>query len=101
MKSILRWLGAAIGLTALGIAGSVFVMRFTDGPLFVFPGGPLESGEWMPYESVDWNELAPIGEIEYQLMTPARSRITRFIVYDNRPYIPCAFRTKPFLRYVR
>ncbi len=98
MKSVLRWFGAAIGLTALIIAAFVFGMRYTDGPIFVFPGGPLECGEWIPYESVDWNELAPQREIEFQLVTPARSRVTWFIVYHNRPCIPCGFCTNRLLK---
>ncbi|MEO2169887.1 MAG: hypothetical protein ABGY42_17560, partial [bacterium] len=50
------------------------------------------------YGAVDWDRVDPIRELELQLENPPRSRITRFLVYEGAPYIPCAFCTNRLLK---
>jgi len=92
--------GALLGLAMLAasIVAVAIVARFLDGPIFVFPGGPLVAGRAVDYATVDWNALAGVREIELQLETPARSRITRMTVHEGIPYIPCAFCTNRILK---
>ena len=82
--------GGAI-LLLLVLVSIAVVARFSDGPIFVFPGGPLVAGTPTEYEAVDWSRVAHIREAELQLETPARSRITRLFIHDGAPYVPCAF----------
>jgi len=86
-------------LLAVAVTLVAVVARFSDGPIFVFPGGPLISGTPTKYESVDWSRVANVREVELQLETPPRSRITRLIIYENAPYIPCAFCTNRILKH--
>lgn len=85
-------LGFAVALVAV-------VARFSDGPIFVFPGGALISGTPTEYESIEWSRLANVREVEFQLESPPRSRITRLIIHENVPYIPCAFCTNRVLKH--
>ncbi len=97
-RSWLRRFGAIVG-TLSGLA-LVFVvgMRFTDGPIFVFPGGTFKSGELVSHESFGWADVAQIREIEFQLELTGRSRVTWFIVHEGTPYIPCGFCANTFLK---
>jgi len=98
MNRALRIL-AAVALLGLSVLlAAIMGMRFTDGPVFVFPGGPLRSGEQVDYQDVDWGDHAAIREIEFQLESPARSRTTWFIVHEGKPYIPCGFCTNRLLK---
>ena len=54
----------AIVLVLVGV-----VARFSDGPIVVFPGGPLTSGTPTKYEDVDWSRVAHIGEFELRGIT--------------------------------
>ncbi len=85
-------------LLALVLAGVGVVARFSDGPIIVFPGGPLTSGIPTEYETVDWSRVAHIREFELQLETPPRSRTTRVFSHGNAPYVPCAFCTNRVLK---
>ena len=85
--------------TIAALVGSVaIVARFSDGPIFVFPGGPLIAGQRVEYASVDWEEFADVREIEFQLESPPRSRVTRMTIHDGKPYVPCAFCTNRVLK---
>jgi hypothetical protein len=98
MRRVIRRVaqGATVLATIVGIVA--VVARLSDGPIFVFPGGPLIAGLPTEYDSVDWAKLADIREVEFQLEAPARSRITRIIIYNNAPYVPCAFCTNRILK---
>ncbi len=88
--------GAILLVIILAVVG--VVARFSDGPIIVFPGGPLSYGIPTEYESVDWSRVAHIREFEFQLETPPRSRTTRVFIHANTPYVPCAFCTNRFLK---
>ena len=79
------------GLFGLLVAAAVGA-RFADGPVAIFAGGPLESGERVSARSVDdWSFVEPVGEIELQLVEPPRSRTVWVVVHDNALYVPCGF----------
>ena len=85
-------------LVAITVLLVAVTARFSDGPIAVFPGGPLISGIATEYEAVDWSRLAHIRELEFQLESPPRSRTTRFFLHGNAPYIPCAFCSNRILK---
>ncbi len=88
--------GAILLAVVLALVG--VVARFSDGPIVVFPGGPLTSGIPTEYKTVDWSRVAHIREFEFQLETPPRSRTTRVFIHGNAPYVPCAFCTNRVLK---
>jgi len=97
-RLIVRIVFQGVILIAIVLAGVGVVARFSDGPIIVFPGGPLTSGIPTEYGTVDWSRLAHIQEFELQLETPSRSRITRVFIHGNVPYVPCAFCTNRVLK---
>jgi len=72
------------------IAFAVF-LRFSDGPVLVFPGGRLRSGEPMAFDAVDWRALDRLRELELEVERTGRSRLLWFSVYQVRPYFSCGF----------
>lgn len=98
IRALVRSALIAFAIIVALVASIAIVARFSDGPIFVFPGGPLVEGERVEYASVDWEEFAEVREIEFQLETPSRSRITRMTIHDGRPYVPCAFCTNRILK---
>ena len=64
--------GLIVSALLLLFAGSVAALglRFSDGPVFVFPGGPFRSGELIDYRDVVWGAHAATREIEFQLGSP-------------------------------
>jgi len=65
--------------------------RFHDGPLAIFPGGPLTSGAMTSAQGVDWSFATDVPEVEFQLLTPPRSRTLWVLVYEGRLFVPCGF----------
>lgn len=70
----------------------LFAMRFHDGPLGIVPGGPFTSGE-IAQAPDDWTFLAERMEIEFQTMSPARSRLVWVVVVDRHLYIMSGYMT--------
>jgi len=97
-RRFVRIASRGVVLLAAVVVLVAIVARFSDGPIAVFPGGPLTAGIPTPYEDVDWSRVAHIPYLELQLETPARSRTTRFLLHGNVPYIPCAFCTNRILK---
>ena len=75
-------LGIAVGLIALLLAQ----MRFSDGPLEVFSGGPFTTGE-LATAPDDWSFLADRGTVEFQTLQPARSRTVWLAVHDQNLFL--------------
>ncbi len=98
LRKLLRAMAIGVAALAALIAVVAFIARFLDGPIFVFPGGRLVAGRSANYSSIAWTDLASVREIEFQLESPARSRITRMTIYNNTPYVPCAFCTNKVLK---
>jgi len=79
------------GGIVVGVIGFAVFLRFSDGPVLVFPGGPLRSGEAMAFDAVDWRALDRIREVELEVERTGRSRLLWFSVYEGRPYFSCGF----------
>ena len=92
---ILRGLLYLIIFIALAIGGVAIGARFNDGPIAIFPGGPLIAGETVDTPIDDWSFVADIQEIEMQLMAQETSRITWVVVYEKKAYIPVSLSFPP------
>ncbi len=90
---ILRWLGILVVVLLVAV-GAVFVAaRFHDGPLGIIAGGPLKHGELVIGAEPDWTFVREIPTVEFQLLSPARSRTTWILEVDGKIYIPCGYMT--------
>ena len=76
---------------AIGVIAFAVFLRCADGPVLVFPGGPLRSGEPTAFDAVDWRALDRLREIELEVELTGRSRLLWFSVYEGRPYFSCGF----------
>ena len=86
-----RRIGRLSAWVVVGILAFATFLRFSDGPVLVFPGGPLRSGVPVAFESVDWGELDSLRELEVELQRTGTSRLLWFSVYQGRPYLSCGF----------
>ena len=93
---VLIWL--VLVLVAAG-AGVALAARFHDGPIALFPGGPLKSGELVEDPNVDWSFAAPIREME--LESDGRSRTTWLLVDGGQLYVPASVKFPPFKNWHR
>jgi hypothetical protein len=98
VANILRFGAFALGVTLATIVAVWLGARFADGPIAVFPGGPFTSGVHTEYGDVDWARLGHLRELEFQLVTPPKSRTAWFTVHKGIPYIHCAFCTNRTLK---
>jgi len=89
---IIGWFGFAF-LALLLVIGAVFLAaRFHDGPFGIVAGGPLTSGDLVtPPPEPDWTFVHDVPTVEFQLLSPARSRTTWILELDGRIYIPCGY----------
>ena len=53
-------LAAISALLVAAIAGGAWLLSRADGPLFVFAGGPLRSGEQLNFADMDWTAVVDI-----------------------------------------
>ena len=86
------WLGrlAAIGgLLLAALAGGAFLLSRADGPVFVFAGGPLRSGDQVDFADMDWDALDELHELELEIVGAASSRTMWFSVHEGVPYVAC------------
>lgn len=86
MKKLLRALGLALGTVALGFGLFLAGMRFHDGPIGIWSGGPFVSGSSAP-SPVSWDFLTDRSTIEFQTLDPATSRTVWLGVYKGRLFI--------------
>ncbi len=87
-----RWLGrfvAIVGVLAAVLAGGALLLSRADGPVFVFAGGPLRSGELADLAAIDWNTLDALHELELEIVGARSSRTLWFSVYEGVPYVAC------------
>jgi len=90
---IIRWLGYTLVSVALLITLLLFGARWADGPIEIIAGGPFTSGKLVIGPEPDWRFVRDIPTIEFQLITPARSRTTWIIEHEGKIYIPCGYMT--------
>jgi len=86
------WLGrlaAIIGLLVVTLAGGAFLLARADGPVFVFAGGPLRSGEQVDFAEMDWHALDELHELELEIVGAESSRTLWFSVHEGVPYVAC------------
>ena len=86
------WLGRLAAIFALlvaALAGGAFLLSRADGPLFVFAGGPLRSGELVDFAAIDWDTLDALHELELEIVGAGSSRTLWFSVYEGVPYVAC------------
>jgi hypothetical protein len=93
MKALARLLGSALAVIVLSIGGLAIAARFHDGPIAIFAGGPFASGEPATGPEPDWSFVRDVGEVEFQLREPPRSRTTWILYHDGKAYIPCGYMT--------
>jgi hypothetical protein len=87
----IRWLGIIVATLVVAI-GAVFVFaRFHDGPLGMIAGGPLVHGELVNGPEPDWRFAHDVNTVEFQLLSPVRSRTTWILEHDGKIYIPCGY----------
>ncbi len=87
-----KWLGrlgVIAGLLFAAFAVGTFLLLRADGPVFVFAGGPLRSGELVDFSTVDWAPLDTLHELELEIVGAESSRTLWFSVYDSVPYVAC------------
>jgi hypothetical protein len=89
MKKVLRWLALALGAILACLMLVALAARLSDGPLGPFQGGPLVEGSPVEVPVTDWSFVEAVGQVELQLLNPARSRTTWIVVEQGRAFIPC------------
>jgi hypothetical protein len=93
--TLLRWLLRIVAVLAL-LVGALFLgARYHDGPLGPIPGGPLEAGALVSEPVADWSFAKDVGEVELQLDSQSRSRITWILVDGEQAYVPCSLGFPP------
>ena len=97
MKKFFKWLAITLGVVVLAFALFLFGMRFSDGPMVVFSGGPFRSGE-LTAAPDDWTYLKDRSEIEFQTLDPPRSRVVWLGVHDKRLFIVSGYMTTGYGR---
>ena len=87
----LRLLGAVVG----GLLLVAFGACFRDGPVGLFPGGPLRAGPLEEAPVGDWSFATNEETIELQILSQERSRTTWILVRDGAACIPCSLGFPP------
>ncbi len=80
-------LKAAIAVAIL-VGVVLFAARFNDGPLEIIAGGELIAGELHSGSEPDWSFVKDLNTVEFQLLTPPRSRTTWIMEADAPVFIP-------------
>jgi hypothetical protein len=87
--SWLRRLAVAAGLLVAVVAVGALLVSRADGPVFVFAGGPLRSGELVDFAAVDWASLDSHHELEMEIVGAESSRTLWFSVHEGACYVAC------------
>ena len=88
----IRWvirLATIGGLLVATFAGGAFFLSRADGPIFIFAGGTLRSGELVGFADMDWTAVDSLHELELEIVGAASSRTLWFSVLDDAAYIAC------------
>jgi hypothetical protein len=85
--------GGLLVFLVVVIGGLLLGARFADGPITIIPGGPFTSGELVGGPEPDWSFVHDVGEVEFQLLDPPRSRTTGILDHEGKAYIPCGYMT--------
>ncbi len=85
----LRRLAVGLALLTLGAVGGSLLLSRADGPLWVFAGGPLRSGELVELSELDWERLDAASEFELEIVGLESSRTLWFSVHEGAVYVAC------------
>ena len=90
--------GLGIGFLSILTAVALFFFgtRYTDGPLAIFTGGQFTSGV-LESAPEDWSYLKDRDLVEFQTLTPARSRTVWLAVHDSRLFIVSGYMNTGYL----
>jgi hypothetical protein len=89
MKTLLRIVGGVLLFLFVVVGALLLGARFSDGPIAIIAGGPFTSGELASGPEPDWSFVHDVGEVEFQLLDPPRSRTTWILDHEGKAYIPC------------
>ena len=87
MRTALKIFFGFVGVCVAAVVLFFIYARFHDGPIAIVAGGPFTSGEIYSGPEPDWSEMRTRPEVEFQLLEPARSRVTWIAEHDGKPYI--------------
>jgi hypothetical protein len=93
MRFALRLVGGLIALLVFAIGALLVGARFADGPIAIIAGGPFTSGKLVSGPEPDWSFVRDVREVQFQLLTPPRSRTTWILYHEGKAYIPCGYMT--------
>ncbi|MFT5042703.1 MAG: hypothetical protein ACI8TX_003696 [Hyphomicrobiaceae bacterium] len=96
MQTALKILGGLLGLVVVFVALFLVYARFHDGPIAIIAGGPFTSGQLYTGPEPDWSPMSTREEVEFQLLEPARSRITWIAEHEGKPYIVSGYMNTSF-----
>lgn len=87
----LRILVVLVGLVVLAFGAVLLAARWHDGPLGIVAGGALASGAWNADPAADLRFAHDVPTIEFQLLSPVRSRTTWVVEHEGRLFIPSGY----------
>ncbi len=96
MKTALKIFFGFVGVCVAAVVLFFIYARFHDGPIAIVAGGPFTSGEIYSGPEPDWSEMRTRPEVEFQLLEPARSRVTWIAEHDGKPYIVSGYMNTSF-----
>ncbi len=78
-----------VGVLAISYLVVSQLLARADGPVFVFAGGPFQTGEIIEFDDFDWTAADELHELELEIVGAERSRILWFSVDRGVPYVAC------------
>ena len=90
-----KGLGFGLLTVLTAIALFLFGMRFSDAPIAIFAGGQFSSG-LLENAPDDWNYLKERNVIEFQTLSPARSRTVWLAVHETRLFLVSGYMNTGF-----
>ena len=96
MQTVLKIVGGFVGLLIAVIVLFLVYARFHDGPIAIVAGGPFDSGEFYSGPEPNWSPMRTRQEVEFQLLEPARSRVTWIAEHGGKPYIVSGYMNTSF-----
>jgi hypothetical protein len=82
-------LAVVAGLLLAAVIGGGLLLSRADGPVFVFAGGPLRSGEQVDFGAMDWEALDALHELEMEIVGAESSLTLWFSVHEGVAYVAC------------
>jgi hypothetical protein len=80
---------ALAALIVVVLGGGLLFLAHADGPVGIFAGGPLRSGEPAALADLDWPALDARHDLELEIVGEGRSRTLWFSVFEGKPYVAC------------